>query len=47
MGLFEKPEVIVLKESSDAKDYLAKLEELHFTAAPVFPSADIWSSYSL
>ena len=28
MGIFSKPEVIVLKESSDATNYLAKLEEL-------------------
>ena len=28
MSLFEKPEVIILKESSDAKVYLSKLEEL-------------------
>ena len=34
MGLFEKPEVIVLKESSDAKDYLAKLEELQKQVEP-------------
>ncbi len=29
MGLFNKPEVTVLKESSDAKAYLAKLEQLY------------------
>ena len=28
MGLFDKPEVIILKESSDAKAYLNKLEDL-------------------
>ncbi len=28
MGLFSKPEVVFLKESSDATDYLHKLEEL-------------------
>lgn len=28
MGLFSKPEVIILKESSDAKQYLSRLEEL-------------------
>lgn len=28
MGIFSKPEVIFLKETSDAKDYLVKLEEL-------------------
>lgn len=28
MGLFSKPEVLVLKESSDAKIYLSKLEEI-------------------
>ena len=28
MGLFDKPEVTILKESSDAKGYLDKLEEL-------------------
>lgn len=31
MSLFAKPEVIILKESSDAKEYLAKLEELQST----------------
>lgn len=34
MGLFDKPEVIVLKESSDAKNYLVKLEELQKTLMP-------------
>ncbi len=29
MGLFDKPEVVILKESSDAKAYLAKLEQLY------------------
>ncbi len=28
MGIFSKPEVIFLKDSSDSNDYLAKLEEL-------------------
>ncbi len=28
MGLFSKPEVVFLKESNDATDYLHKLEEL-------------------
>ena len=28
MGLFSKPEVVILKESSDAKQYLGRLEEL-------------------
>lgn len=28
MGIFSKPEVVVLKESSDAKDYLQKLQDL-------------------
>lgn len=28
MGLFSKPEVVVLKESNDARTYLSKLEEL-------------------
>lgn len=28
MGLFSKPEVVFVKESSDAKEYLAKLEKL-------------------
>ena len=28
MGLFSKPEVVILKESSDAKQYLSRLEEL-------------------
>ena len=29
MGLFDKPEVVILKESSDAKNYLEKLETLY------------------
>ena len=29
MGLFDKPEVVILKETSDAKEYLEKLEELN------------------
>lgn len=28
MGLFSKPEVIILKETSDAKNYLEKLEQI-------------------
>ena len=28
MGLFSKPEVVILKESNDAKDYLQKLQDL-------------------
>lgn len=28
MGLFSKPEVVIIKESSDAKQYLSRLEEL-------------------
>ena len=28
MGLFDKPEVVILKESSDARKYLAQLEDL-------------------
>ncbi len=28
MGVFSKPEVTILKESSDAKKYLEKLESL-------------------
>lgn len=28
MGFFSKPEVVILKESSDAKDYLKKLQDL-------------------
>ncbi|MCR4896489.1 MAG: NERD domain-containing protein [Lachnospiraceae bacterium] len=28
MGIFSKPEVIILKESNEAKEYLAKLQEL-------------------
>lgn len=28
MGIFTKPEVVILKESSDARDYLKKLQEL-------------------
>ena len=28
MGLFSKPEVIILKESNDAREYLTQLEEL-------------------
>ena len=31
MSLFAKPEVIILKESSDAKEYLSRLEELQAT----------------
>ncbi|MBE6005393.1 MAG: hypothetical protein E7232_15195 [Lachnospiraceae bacterium] len=31
MSLFAKPEVTILKESSDAKEYLSKLEELQST----------------
>ena len=27
MSLFARPEVIILKESSDAKEYLSKLEK--------------------
>ena len=34
MGLFERAEVIVLKESSDAKNYLTKLEELQGEVTP-------------
>lgn len=33
MGLFSKPEVVVLKESSNAKEYLQQLEELRTRAA--------------
>ncbi len=29
MGLFDKTEVVILKETSDAKAYLEKLEELN------------------
>lgn len=28
MGIFSKPEVIILKESNDAKEHLDKLESL-------------------
>ena len=28
MGLFSKPEVVIAKESSNAKEYLRQLEEL-------------------
>ena len=28
MGLFSKPEVIILNESNDAREYLTQLEEL-------------------
>lgn len=28
MGLFSNPEVIVLKETSDSKEYLTKLQDL-------------------
>ena len=31
MGLFSKPEVVILKDSCDSKEYLAKLEELRST----------------
>lgn len=34
MGLFSKPEVVILKESSDAKAYLGKLEELYKEIPP-------------
>lgn len=30
MGIFSKPEVVILKESNDAKDYLRKLQDLAF-----------------
>lgn len=33
MGLFSKPEVVVLKESSNAKEYLRQLEELRTRAS--------------
>lgn len=28
MGIFSKPEIIILKESNSAEEHLAKLEEL-------------------
>ncbi len=31
MGLFSKPEVVVLKDSCDSKEYLAKLQKLRTT----------------
>ncbi len=31
MGLFSKPEVVILKDSCDSKEYLAKLQELRTT----------------
>ena len=31
MGLFSKPEVVVLKDSCDSKEYLSKLQELRTT----------------
>lgn len=31
MGLFSKPEVVILKDSCDSKDYLSKLQELRTT----------------
>lgn len=31
MGLFSKPEVVILKDSCDSKEYLAKLQELRAT----------------
>ena len=31
MSLFSRPEVVILKESSDAREYLSKLEELQNT----------------
>lgn len=43
MSLFAKPEVTILKESSDAKDYLAKLEELQTTiqkGSPLYKKID-------
>ena len=33
MGLFSKPEVVIAKESSNAKEYLRQLEELAEKAA--------------
>ena len=37
MGLFSKPEVVIAKESSNAKEYLRQLEELaELTHARVF-----------
>ncbi len=39
MGLFSKPEVIVLKESSDARKYLSDLQELQNT---IEPSSDLY-----
>ena len=36
MGLFSKPEVIILKESNDAREYLTQLEELSKKANILF-----------
>ena len=33
MGLFSKPEVVILKDSCDSKDYLSKLQELRTTVS--------------
>ena len=33
MGLFSKPEVIILKDSCDSKEYLTKLQELRNTVS--------------
>ncbi len=33
MGLFSKPEVVIIKESCDSKEYLKKLQELRSTVA--------------
>lgn len=33
MGLFSKPEVVILKESCDSKEYLEKLKELRASIA--------------
>ena len=40
MSIFEKPEVIILKESSDAKLYLGKLQELRKTISDDTKTAD-------
>ena len=40
MGIFDKPEVVVLKESSDAKAYLERLEALQKDVSPSTRLAD-------
>lgn len=41
MGLFSKPEVVILKDSCDSKEYLAKLQELRTTVSDSSVAAEI------